>query len=201
MTHFSTRRDLLKQFGGGLLVLLSLDESGWPQESGASRHRNSHAEDNLPKDVAAWLHIDPNGGITVFTGKAEVGQNIRTSLAQAVADELSIDTTSVQLVMADTALTPFDLGTFGSRTTPTMAPRLRMMAATAREEMIAAAAERWHLQRDTLLARQGFICAKRLHSQSQLRANRQIHRLDDSRRARRLSHASCRPPAERPEYG
>jgi isoquinoline 1-oxidoreductase len=62
--------------------------------------------------------------------------------------------------MADTALTPFDLGTFGSRSTPTMAPRLRMMAATAREQMIATAATRWNLQNDALLARDGFIYAK-----------------------------------------
>ncbi len=159
MPPLSTRRDLLKQFGGGLLVLLSLEEPGWPQESGA-HHRRPNAEDNLPNDIGAWLHIGPNGITTVFTGKAEVGQNIRTSLAQAVADELRIASSSVQLVMADTALTPFDLGTFGSRTTPTMAPRLRMMAASAREQMIAAAAERWHLQSDTLLARDGFICVK-----------------------------------------
>src|SRR6185437_14170396 len=93
-------------------------------------------------------------------GKAEVGQNIRTSLAQAVGDELRIGSTSIQLVMGDTALTPFDLGTFGSRTTPTMAPRLRMMAATAREQMIATAAERWNVRPDALLARDGFIYAK-----------------------------------------
>jgi CO/xanthine dehydrogenase Mo-binding subunit len=160
MPPLSTRRDLLKQFGGGLLVLLSLDEPAWSQESGAARHRNSNGESDLPKDVGAWLHIGGNGTTTVFTGKAEVGQNIRTSLAQAVADELHIGSASVQLVMADTALTPFDLGTFGSRTTPTMAPRLRMMAATAREQLIAAVAERWRLERDALLARDGFICVK-----------------------------------------
>jgi isoquinoline 1-oxidoreductase len=38
--------------------------------------------------LGAWIHIDRAGHVTVFTGKVEIGQNIRTSLAQAVADEL-----------------------------------------------------------------------------------------------------------------
>ncbi len=41
-------------------------------------------------ELAAWLHIDEHGKVTVYTGKTEIGQNIRTSLAQAVADELRV---------------------------------------------------------------------------------------------------------------
>ena len=75
----------------------------------------------------------------------EIGQNIRTSLAQAVADELHVPMTSVRLVMADTDLTPFDLGTFGSMSTPRMAPQMRKAAAAARETLIALAAEQWNV--------------------------------------------------------
>ena len=81
------------------------------QESGRGRG----GREQLPDDVNAWLHIDRNSAITVFTGKTEVGQNIRTSLTQAVAEELHVPVASVTLVMADTARTPFDAGTFGSR--------------------------------------------------------------------------------------
>jgi Aerobic-type carbon monoxide dehydrogenase, large subunit CoxL/CutL homologs len=74
--------------------------------------------------------------VTVFTGKAEVGQNIRTSLTQVVAEELRIPVRSIRLTMADTELTPYDAGTFGSRTTPDMAVQLRKVSATAREVLI-----------------------------------------------------------------
>ena len=40
-------------------------------------------QDELPKEINAWLHIGEDGGVTVFTGKVEIGQNIRTSLAQS----------------------------------------------------------------------------------------------------------------------
>ncbi len=72
----------------------------------------------MPQEIGAWLHIGEDGQITVYTGKVEVGQNIRTSLTQVVAEELRAPLGSIQLVMADTQLTPFDMGTFGSRTTP-----------------------------------------------------------------------------------
>ena len=76
------RRNFLKLFGGGILICASAGRQ-IAQESG--RMRGSH---ELPKDVAAWLHIAEDGHTTVFTGKVEVGQNIRTSLAQQVAEEL-----------------------------------------------------------------------------------------------------------------
>lgn len=48
---------------------------------------------------------------------------------------------SIRLTMGDTDLVPFDAGTFGSRSTPTMAPQLRKAAAAAREMLIVMAAE------------------------------------------------------------
>ena len=111
------------------------------QESGRARGGG----EALPADVNAWLHIARTGAVTVFTGKVEVGQNIRTSLTQAVAEELQVPIAAVTLVMADTAKTPFDMGTFGSRTTPTMDAQLRRVAAAARQELVARAAERWNV--------------------------------------------------------
>jgi nicotinate dehydrogenase subunit B len=105
------------------------------QESGGARRTR---EDEPPKDITAWLHVGEDGSVTVFTGKVEMGQNIRTSLAQSVADELRVPFESVRMVMGDTDLTPYDMGTFGSRTTPTMAPQLRRVAAAARDFLIQA---------------------------------------------------------------
>jgi CO/xanthine dehydrogenase Mo-binding subunit len=148
------RRDFLKALGGGLLVLLAFDDVSTAQESGPTRRQRG---EQLPEDVAAWLHIAPDGAITAFTGKVEVGQNIRTSLTQAVADELRSAPGLVQLVMGDTDLTPWDMGTFGSRTTPTMAPELRRMASTARETLLAAAAKTWNVEAAQLKMADGHV--------------------------------------------
>ena len=138
------RRDFLKVFGGGLLVCLA-PHSAWSQESG--RGWGGH---ELPKDLSAWLHIDANSNVKVFTGKVEVGQNIRTSLAQQVAEELRVPFDSVTMIMGDTDLVPWDMGTFGSRTTPTMGPQLRTMAAAARQMLIEMAAQRLHVDQASL---------------------------------------------------
>jgi nicotinate dehydrogenase subunit B len=146
------RRDFMSLFGTGLLVAFS----SRAQESGIARR----VPPGLPQDVDSWLHIGEDGVVTVYTGKTEVGQNIRTSLTQAVSEELRCPTGAVRLIMADTALTPFDMGTFGSRTTPTMAPQLRRAAATARDALLDLAAEKWKAGRDRLAIADGKItCA------------------------------------------
>ena len=145
------RRGFLKILGGGILVCLqapalSAQESG---RAGGGR--------DMPQEIAAWLHIGKDGRVTVFTGKVEVGQNIRTSLAQQVAEELRVPLESIAMVMADTARTPWDAGTFGSRTTRTMAPHLRAVAATARETLIGLAAARWKTEPGGLKAERGRV--------------------------------------------
>jgi nicotinate dehydrogenase subunit B len=155
--HFELgRRDFFKAMGGGILVAFSLKEATSAQESGGGRRSAGPA----PQDVGAWLHIAEDGAVTVYTGKVEVGQDIRTSLTQAVAEELRAPLTSIRLVMGDTDLTPFDMGTFGSRTTPTMSPQLRKAAAAAREALIDLAAEQFKVERGTLVA----VGGKILHS-------------------------------------
>jgi isoquinoline 1-oxidoreductase len=149
------RREFLKSLGGGILLLSAFGEALEAQESGGRRQREG--ENVLPDNVSAWLHIAPNGEITAFTGKVEVGQNIRTSLTQALADELRCSPSMVRLVMGDTALTPWDMGTFGSRSTPTMAPVMRRMAGTAREQLIATAANAWTVDPKFVDVRDGIL--------------------------------------------
>ncbi len=151
------RRDFFKLLGGGMLVCACAGPA-LTQESGA-RRRNDDEE--LPQNISAWLHIAEDGKVTVYTGKVEIGQNIRTSLTQQVAEELRASLDSIQLVMGDTALTPYDMGTFGSRTTPTMGPQLRMVSAAARENLIDLAAEHWHVDRASLTAENGRITESR----------------------------------------
>ncbi len=153
------RRDFLKVLGGGLFVCAT-DLPGLAQETGG--RFGSHV---LPKNISAWLHIAANNQVTVFTGKVEVGQNIRTSLAQQVAEELHVPFDSITMVMGDTDRVPWDMGTFGSRTTPTMAPILRKMGAAARELLTERAARRWKVNAGELTASDGKVIDRK-HARS-----------------------------------
>ena len=137
--HFD-RRDFIKAFGIGIVFIVPLGRA-IAQQRGQGESGRGGGSARQPTDIGAWIHIDEDGGISVFTGKVEMGQNIRTSLAQAVADELHVPVGTIRMVMGDTDLTPFDRGTFGSLSTPTMAPQLRKAAAAARAALIEMAAQ------------------------------------------------------------
>lgn len=137
--HFD-RRDFIKTFGLGIVFIVPATRV-LAQQRGTGESGRGGSNQSLPNDIDAWIHVDEKGEVTAFTGKVEVGQNTRTTLTQSVADELHVPVGSVHLVMGDTDLTPFDMGTFGSRSTPTMVPQLRKAAAAAREMLIAMAAE------------------------------------------------------------
>ena len=149
------RRDFFKILGAGIAVFAVAKDGAGAQET-APGHRSFRNEE-LPKDISAWLHVGEDGSVTGFTGKTEIGQNIRTELAQTIADELRVPLESVRMVMADTALTPFDAGTFGSRTTPTMTPQLRRVSAAARDILVEAAAKEWGLAPKGLVAADGKV--------------------------------------------
>ena len=93
-TFACERRDFLRvlgAMGGGLLVCAYVTPAG-AQESGRGAQRGA-----MPRELSAWLHIDEAGRVTAYTGKTEIGQNSRTSLAQAVADELRVPLESVTM--------------------------------------------------------------------------------------------------------
>ena len=151
--HFTLdRRKFFKLSGGGLIVafvlhdLISLGNKG-----------TSSPDESQPNSVDAWIHIGEDGAVNVFTGKVEVGQNIRTSLSQIVAEELMVPLSSITMVMGDTDLVPYDAGTFGSRSTPQMGTQLRKAAATAREALKELAAKKWDTPPTSLHAENGMI--------------------------------------------
>lgn len=155
-----TRRELLKALGGGILILVT--------GPALLAQRGSGGREQAPQAINAWIHIGPDSKITVFTGKVEVGQNARTSVARAVAEELRVSTDWINVVMADTDRVPFDQGTFGSRTTPQMIPQVRRAAATIREEMLGTAAAKWKTDKASLELREGTIRLKREASEEKL---------------------------------
>ncbi|GAA4424395.1 xanthine dehydrogenase family protein molybdopterin-binding subunit [Pontibacter saemangeumensis] len=142
-----SRRNFFKLLGGGLAVTFVLQDAfALFSDTDKATAIGKAAAD----EVGAWLHIGADNAVTVYTGKVEVGQNIRTSLAQAVADELYLPVASISMVMGDTARTPYDAGTFGSRSTPSMGPQLRRAAATARETLLELAAKKWGVLKSDL---------------------------------------------------
>jgi isoquinoline 1-oxidoreductase len=139
-----TRREFFRIAGAGLVVAFLCRERVGAQPPG----RGGRGRGAMPQDIASWLHIGEDGAVTVYTGKVELGQNIRTSLSQVVAEELRLPVERITLVMADTDRVPFDAGTFGSQTTPQMASQLRRVSAAARELLVDMAAESTKLHRD-----------------------------------------------------
>ncbi|MHC4641304.1 MAG: xanthine dehydrogenase family protein molybdopterin-binding subunit [Planctomycetota bacterium] len=147
-----TRRELLKLLGGGIIILFSV---GAPSILDARRRGRGY-----PDDFNAYLRIGADGRITCFTGKVELGQGIVTSLAQMLADELDATLESVDMVMGDTSLCPWDMGTFGSMTTRFFGPALRAAAAEARAVLIELASEHLKIPKDRLNAKDGTVFDK-----------------------------------------
>jgi nicotinate dehydrogenase subunit B len=153
MTAILSRRGLLAA-GGGLLVSVTLPR--------AMAHA---AEAPLPgslKDTPlldAWLHIAPDGGVTAFTGKAELGQGLRTALLQVVAEQLDVAPARITLVTADTARTPNEGFTAGSHSMQDSGTALLNAAARARMLLLDVAAAEFGIGAATLTVTNGVVRA------------------------------------------
>ena len=80
----------------------------------------------------SWIRIDADGSITVFTGKVEFGQGIKTALIQVAAEELVVEPGAIRLVTADTSSTPDERYTAGSQSMQDSATAIRHAAAQVR---------------------------------------------------------------------
>ena len=133
------RREFLKLTGTGLLIMIAVEpllgraEAAQPQGG---------RQGGYPTDINAYLHIGADGRITCLVGKIEMGQGAMTSLPQLAAEELDVPLTSVDIVMGDTDLCPWDGGTYGSLSTRQFGPVLRAAAAEAKAVLLQLGAER-----------------------------------------------------------
>src|SRR5450755_399145 len=132
----------------GLVTVVAADDGGQDGEAGP-------AVPGTGDD--AWVHVGADGTVTAFTGKVEAGQGTRTALAQLVAEELAVPPASVRVVMGNTSLSPYDMGTFASRSMPYAAPPLRAAAAASARLLRAAAAQRFGLDAGDLTAAAGLL--------------------------------------------
>jgi isoquinoline 1-oxidoreductase len=110
-------RDYFPVLGDGLVVVLVCEDDGG---EGWATTRD------------AWIHVAADGAVTAFVGKVDVGQDNRAALRTLVAAELRVALDDVRVVMGDTDVCPFDIGTFGSRSTVDAGAALRAAAASAR---------------------------------------------------------------------
>jgi nicotinate dehydrogenase subunit B len=122
-------------------------------------HERDADEPGWSTSHGAWVHLGADGTATAFTGKVDVGQDDRTALSMVVAEELRLPLASVRLVMGDTDLCPYDLGTFGSRSTPDAAPLLRRAAGGVRDGLLDLAARRLATDPNDLVAADGRVRA------------------------------------------
>jgi isoquinoline 1-oxidoreductase len=147
------RRQFLQLVGGGIVVCFTISDSLAIQE----RERQRGMGAGLPEDFNAFLRIGEDGRVSGFSGKVEYGQGIITSLAQMLAEELDVPLESVDMVMGDTDLCPWDMGTFGSMTTRVFGPAFRAAAAEARAVLVELAAERLGVAKEGLKTKAGVV--------------------------------------------
>jgi len=147
------RRNFLKKLGGGVIVVFCLGKLSVIQSYGQNT-----SEDLL--NFNAYLRVNEDGRVDCYTGKIEMGQGITTSLAQVLAEELEISIYSIDMIMGDTELCPYDAGTWGSLTTRFADPVLRAAAAEAREILKDLAAEYLGVSDEMLNVSNGTVFVK-----------------------------------------
>ncbi len=124
------RRSFLKKLGGGVTVAVTL--------SGASSILQSCAPEKTGEagSFNAYLRVKEDGRVDFLVGKIEMGQSVRTSLKQLIAEELDVALESVDIIMGDTALCPFDEGTWGSMSIRINGQEFRAAGAEARAALL-----------------------------------------------------------------
>jgi len=148
-THELSRRDFARLAGAGLFVFF---DTGLEAQEGRIPRRVA-----APSDFNAFLRIGDDGRVQCLVGKVELGQGAMTSLAEVLAEELDVAFDSVDVVMGDTDLCPYDMGTFGSMTTPFLVPVVRKAGAEARAVLLSLAAERLNVPAERLRVHNGVV--------------------------------------------
>jgi CO/xanthine dehydrogenase Mo-binding subunit len=160
MTKKILRRDFIK--ASGVLVVgfssAHLIEPLAVAQGPFDTHR-SHVD---PEKLDSWLAVAADGTVTAYTGKCDLGQGMLTAQTQVVAEELCVSALKVKLVQCDTSVTPDQGTTSGSQSTPANfnTRNLAQAAATAREALVAMAAQRLGVSADQLAIEDGVFNAK-----------------------------------------
>jgi len=157
--HNISRRRFLKQ-SAGLTVGFTLAASPLSfaqQAAGKPAPLPGSLQTNRMLD--GWLRINPNGTVTMMTGKIELGQGITTALSQIVCDELDVALSRLEIISGDTARTPNEGVTSGSLSIQDSGTALRFASAEARDILVQAAAAKLNVPAGDLKVEDGSIVA------------------------------------------
>jgi CO/xanthine dehydrogenase Mo-binding subunit len=188
MTAHQVSRRLFLSTGGALVVGFAISPAfaqGQPQKPAQNINVEPNAGPPLPGSLGkapyldAWIAIDAKNGITVFTGKVELGQGIKTALIQCAAEQLNVDFGAIKLVTADTERTPNEGYTAGSHSMQDSGTAILNAAAQVRAILIDLAAARFNAPADQLKAQGGKITAPDGSSVSygELVTGQELHRM------------------------
>ncbi|MEJ2737172.1 MAG: molybdopterin-dependent oxidoreductase, partial [Anaerolineae bacterium] len=108
-------------------------------------------------DLDAWVRVNPDGTITLFTGKVELGQDLKTSIAMIGADELDVSLERIRVVTADTAQSPDEGYTVSSMSLDTSGNAIRYATAEVRHRALSVAHEALEVPRERLTVTDGTI--------------------------------------------
>ncbi|MFY9771387.1 MAG: molybdopterin cofactor-binding domain-containing protein [Xanthobacteraceae bacterium] len=148
-----TRRTMLK--AGALTVSFALAGLRTHAEGTTSAPRMLD-----PNELDSFLAVDGDGTVTLFCGKVDLGQGLRIAMRQIAGEELGIGVEKINYVEGDTALTPDQGRTSGSNGIQRGGMQIRRAAATAREALIALAAQRLNMAAEDLVAADGQVRPK-----------------------------------------
>lgn len=153
-----TRRQVIT--GGSLIVAFGARPLAWAAASGPG---GTGEAPKLPGSLSklpfldGWIRIDSTGHVTVFTGKAELGQGIKTALVQVAAEELVVEPGRISIVTADTERTADEGYTAGSHSMQDSGTAIRNAAAQVRTIVLDLAAQRLAVPRQVLQIRDGTV--------------------------------------------
>jgi nicotinate dehydrogenase subunit B len=149
-----TRRDFTAALGG-LVISFSLS----PRLALAQERARLPGSLDNNRRLDAWIRIAADGKVTIFTGKAELGQGVLTALAQIAAEELDVPLARVEMVSADTGRTPNEGQTAGSQSIDQSGTALRMAGAEVRSILLDLAAKKFGVGADVLSVGDGMVTA------------------------------------------
>jgi nicotinate dehydrogenase subunit B len=147
--------------GGGALILSFSLRHAFAQDQAAPAPAPAPLPGSLKQSpfLDSWIKIDADGAITLFTGKAEIGQGAKTALQQVAAEELDVPFASLKLVTADTARTANEGYTSGSNSMKDSGTAIQNAAAQVRALLVAEAARRFEVPAESLRTENGEVIA------------------------------------------
>jgi CO/xanthine dehydrogenase Mo-binding subunit len=151
------RRDFLKQSGALIVTFGALSVTDRRSRPAASGEQGINGVPG--RELDSWIAIGPDGRVTAYTGKCEIGQGLYTAQTQLIAEELSVPIADITLVQCDTSRTPDQGTTSGAQSHPANfnQANLALACATAREALVQRAATKLGVPAGQLTTENGFV--------------------------------------------